>query len=500
MPVPSIPPYVPVAPKFSIVNGAPCVQEKVKIPSALGWDHTKWPIPYITLTYTFGGKSITSAPKTIRDWLDLKHPGWRSWNQYWVDVTAASNGTGTSGSPFNSLWACRQAIDASGAPGYVNVLGGNTLVATRYRNFSNSGAVTATAQHSVWVVTGGPVEVSTHETGLIYTADSTYTKAYKVTRSDGTTAPPNTAFILDTQYRKRGGEYLAYEQVSSIKECDARPGSCYCPGGTNAPYVHPLDGVAPTDARFRCIEAGGNLTISGTTQATFVLLAGDGNSSWQLYGGDAGCWRTNYSGGAGGTDVIHGAENFAAYYSGSSNSAGVIGGVGIQNLNGLAWFCEGNPSSCDHASDDWNFHNPLGCNMYVCTLNVRGDRAGLWSPNVSCNGWTNHDNIPAIVHPVSLEDCRGNTLHCIGTTKTLVIAPKVGGSQGDRMNTGSNNPGEIKVEDTGQMWVHRPDIQYASGGFAPFRVEDSGTMTLCGPVGANDVYKGPSGTVIYGSW
>ena len=147
----------------------PIRTKKITLPSILGWDTSLYPVfnPAKPNTGIIGvkanGEAICNFGYTVSDYIDIVHPGWKSWNIYYVDANASAVGAGTLASPFNSYGLAIQAANNAGQPCIVYCKGGTGQVAYYARNFAlaNGTAVTQT-QDMIYIAYGGRCVVTTH--------------------------------------------------------------------------------------------------------------------------------------------------------------------------------------------------------------------------------------------------------------------------------------------------------------------------------------------------
>lgn len=406
----------------------------VAAPSALGWDQAAYPLNITLSRYRDGLPHGTSGLN-----LATLVPGWQSWPQLWVDVSAGTNGTGTQASPYNSIAAAVAAANTSAVPTRIMCKGGTTAV--RNKNFSASGSVIP-AVDLAFVAYGGRCIVGAHD-AFTWTANATYAWVYQTSRT-------NSSRVVNLLGRDDLGLYPSLRKVGSLAECSRNPGTWYTDG--TIVYVYRADGAAVVDANTRLFIATENLRLSGTNQYHCLLVGETETDGFDLEGGVAGAWRSLYTGIANSRRVVHHARNCTFRYSG--HTVGAVGNVATEGVNGLCWFV-----GCDAsggATDCWNWHNVVsGSQTYALTEICTGFVANpINASYTSCNGWTNHDGVIGIDIAGRYQRNAGVSLHAIDTSKTLLVGTDIGFSVGDRHNGGGNFPAELKAEDTAKIWTH----------------------------------------------
>lgn len=412
-------------------------------------------------------------------------PGWEAWPAYYVDVTAAGNGTGTEASPFWTAHAAVTAANASGTPKRIFI---KSAVAQRTKGISNSGSVIATVP-IVFIAYNGRFVNGAHE-DLTWAVDAAVTTGvvYKATRS-------NASSIIDLLGRDENGHYPRLPLRASAADVGAFGG--YYTDNV-AVWVKHFDGRVVSNANTRVFLAVDNFRLNGTVQTSVAFIGATENDGFDFEGGSGAALRVSYTGGGTGTPNVIYAKDCTFRYGG--HSTGATGNVAIEGFNGVCMF-----DSCDWgngSADGMNVHNALGATKTVLlTLNCTGRNFGLSPGYVSNNFWTLHDsNVVGIDLCGDGGQARGVTAHIIDTSIAYLAGTRLSGSLGDVMNGGGNAPCEIKVEDSAQMylWKVQAAPTNAAGRFA-LRAEGTGDIFIrdC-PDLAGKQYVGATATVA--SW
>lgn len=440
----------------------------IKIPDLLGWNATRWPVA-LSVDKQNPSYPVGDVGLSLRGALTLLHPGWEAWQALYVDVSMGSNGSGTIGSPFNTIGNAQAAANSSGNPARIFVKGGT--VATREKGFSNNGSVSLGVD-AVYIAYGGRCVVGTHD-DLTWSISGTQTNCSTAARS-------SVVNVVDLVDRKSNATYPVLKKVATAAICNRTPGSWWT-DNVNI-LVNRADGEAASNANTRAYLNVTNIFHNGTTQRTCVLLAETAADGFDIEGGGpAGCWYVSYSGNVGARTVLVGAELSTFRYGGGAT--GGVGNVGINGINGLAFFDRCDASS--GASDLFNWHNTahasVGAEMHVITVNCSGMRSGLLTGYTSCNGSTSHDDK---IHRISLCDryyaCRGATVHDIGNSRSLIAYPVLGGSYGDYINGVSVPPTEVRANGTTLMWLIDPVWAGMPSGFPRIVAGDTATIYYSG--------------------
>lgn len=431
----------------SLVSGAGDFTGLPAMVTAIGWDEATWPVS-ISVDTRDPGFPKGDAGLSLRQCLDINHPGWTSWATLWVDLGAGSNGTGTEGSPFNQLFSAVAAATAGGNSGYIIRVKGSATAVPRTRNFSNGGATKPTC-HLVWVFYGGNSTIGSHGP-LTWAADGTYAWCSTVARSSG-------ACVVDLLNKTPQGTYVELRKVTSAAICSRTPNSWWT-DNTNI-LVNRGDGEAATDTNTRAYLAVANALLDGNTQYTWAMLTETTADGWAIEGGGVGAapggpFSVLYSGNTGSRTVVIGGENGSVRYGGSLT--GAVGNITINGVNGIVRF--ENVDWSDGATDLLNVHSSLvaGAKVYVLTTNCSGKLSGLKPGYVSNNPWTIHENAYAISVCEAYGDARGVSMHAVGSSQSLIVAPTLGPSLGDIVNGGTIPPTEVRLDGTGKMYLVNP--------------------------------------------
>ena len=451
-----------------------------ELPVALGWDSASWPV---SLRVDTQDKNYPKgdAGLTLRQALALAHPTWGTWQAIYVDTTLASGGAGTEASPFATIGAARNVANISGNPARIFVKGGTTTL--RAKGFDGGGNFSQLVD-VVYIAYNGRCAVTTSD-ALTWSLDGTYTNCYTAARS-------STVGVVDLLARTANATYPRLRKVSTQAICNRTPGSWWT--DNVSVLVNRADGEPVVDSNTRAYLGStvNNLVVSGTSQKTCALLAATTTDGWDLEGGQVGAMVASYTGNAGSRKTVFGAEKSTFRYSGGVS--GAIGNVAAEGVNGLVIFdgCMGD----DAATDMFNWHNVLGSDMYVLTVNCAGSRSGQLAGYLSCNGSTAHDDK---IRRISLCDrhtaARGATIHDIGNCRSFIASPAVGGSLGDIANGGVIQPTEVRAHNTTVMWLLDPVWLGEPSGFPRVVVGETATLYYRG-IQASEIRASASATIL----
>lgn len=451
------------------------------------------PIPaevMAALPAELAGLSMSRVYTYLRRWgehnlsFDALFPGWASWQSFYVDVGAASNGTGTLASPYWSIHAAVAAANSSGQPARILVKGGATAVRTK--GISNSGAVIP-AVNIVFIAYSGRIVSSNHE-ALTWAVDAGVTTGtvYKATRS-------NVASTVDLLGRDEGGCYPRLTQRASAADV-GRYGGSYSDGA--AIWVARPDGAVVSDVNTRCYLAVDNAKLSGTAQVSVAFVGQQEGDGWDFEGGQSGAFRVLYTGGGAAARNIIYAKDATFRYGG--HITGAVGNVAIEGFNGSVIL-----ERCDWsngATDGVNIHNALGATkLALLTINCTGRKFGLTAAYTSNNFWTLHDsNVVGIDLCSEGWDCMGVSAHIINSSIGFLAGTRLHRSQGDIPNGGGNPPCELKSQDTAKLYTWNVQTDPVGGGYA-MRSEGAGAIYIRGGQDVQGMrYTGPTARIA--SW
>lgn len=416
---------------------------------------------------------------------DVLFPGWASWQVFWTDHTAVSNGSGASqASPFDAVHKGVTAANATGQPAIVMTKGGTGVTAVRTKGISNSGSVIPTVP-IIFMSYGGRTGLGNHE-DLTYSVDATVT-----TGPASKAARTNVAMMADLLGRQENGAYSIYTRRASASDVGRLAGAYT---DATSVWVSRPDGAAVANSNTRCYLAVDNAKLSGTSQVSVAFIGQTSADGFDFEGGQAGCLRALYTG-YGASPAFIWARNCTFNY--GAHTTGGVGNVALEGLHGVAILEDCGLS--DGNTDLLNIHNSLGAPVSgVIAINTKYARAGRGSGYTSNNAITAHDSNCFIIDlcgDAERGECRGVTAHNIESSVMLLAGTRLGGSVGDVMNGGGNPPCEVKVQDTAKAYLYDVSTKPVAGGFA-YRVEGNGQLYIqeCPDLNGQK-YVGPSGTV-----
>jgi len=423
--------------------------------TSIGWNTTTYPVT--PLFRVANDVRVGSAGLSVVSFFS----GYTSRPTYWVDVAKADeSGNGlTEATAKRTIARAVELANAGGVAARIRVKAGFYDI----NRLFCQGAVYPTVD-IVFEAYGGRVIVSTQANSLSWSANGTYAWVTQASTTSVST-------VWDTKARDQEGFYGELTKLTTLVDVAAVPNSWAEVAGVL--YVNRSDRTTAADSNTRVLRATDNLRMQGSSQQSILLIGETEADGFDLEGGQAGCWRTVYTGGAGGALKVQGAVNCTFRYGG--HSTGSVGNVAIEGLNGLAFF--DNCDASNGVTDCFNYHNVLGATMSVLHVNCTGVRGGRFS-YVSCNGFTGHDD-----DLVMLDICgryernRGRTVHVIDNAKALVFGTMMRDSIGDKAAVGSNEPGELTAEDTSLLIASHCEV-VSLGGKLAAGAYDTATIEL----------------------
>jgi hypothetical protein len=428
--------------------------QKFELPAALGWNNTLYPLN-LTASQNANGEWVGSTGLSVKGLF----PGYASWPTYYVNVGTGNNANDclSSGAPCKSLYQpLVKAAAASQTQIYVKVQCGNTVEFDRNNTFTLGGVVTSIQNISaLYEAVGGRCRAGAIQPALTWTASG-----------DGFTAPLATpvARMFDKLARDRFGNLVEFTKQPTASA--ALTGMDAWNQASSVVSLRRKDGQTPSAANTLILVGSRNIYIDGATQISFGLTGATSADGFDLEGGDSGAFRVNFTGGAGGPNVVIALENCTLRYSGNAGTTGMIGDYAVEGVNGLSYV--NNCTAGAGATDAWNQHNALGATSYVLWNNVAAYDTGKQSSYISNNLITVHDtNTTAAILCPRGSFSRGVSGHMIGATKGWVGCADLHGSIGDRMNTdaangnavGGNYPTEFKLQDTAEWWIDQGNLK-----------------------------------------
>ena len=255
-----------------ILGSSPSINAPV--PSGLGWDTTNWPLNIGLQVSAVSGRVFgTLGTGSFDITANAKYIACLAGTRYYVDFATGSDANNglTTGTKVKSIWAAQALLNATGNPGVIEITAGTY---SRSFNFCNGTATNLPTVDTMYVATGGRVVSTTHDSGLTWTADATYTNTYG---SSSLTAAP--ARVIDIANVDSYGLWPDFAQASSAAECNAKPWTWFW-DGTSKLYVNRGDGLAvSTTTNTWVLRSVQNWQYTGAYQRSFFFVgtkAGDG--------------------------------------------------------------------------------------------------------------------------------------------------------------------------------------------------------------------------------
>lgn len=421
----------------------------------IGWNSTLYPIK--PMLRGIGTQKVGYSGLSVQ----ALFPNYSSRPTYWVDVSKADDsGDGlTEATAKRTIARAVELANTGGVPARIRVKAGFYDI---NRLFCQGGVYPIV--DIVFEAYGGRAIVTTQANSLVWTSNTTYSWVTQATTT-------NVSTVWDTKTRDLDGFYGELSKLNTLIDVSAVPNSWAEVGGIL--YIHRADRTVASYSNTRVLRATDNLRMQGSSQQSILLIGENPGDGFDLEGGQAGCWRTIYTGGAGSANVVQAAVGCTFRYGG--HSTGAIGNVAIEGLNGLLLL-----EDCDASNgvtDCYNYHNVLGANMHILHTNCSGNRGGKFS-YVSCNGFTGHDsNIKLVDICGYYERNRGRTIHMIDSAKALLFGTTAKYSLGDKVAVGSNEPGELTSEDTALLIANLCEV-VGLGGKLSVGAYDTSTISL----------------------
>jgi hypothetical protein len=259
-----------------ILGASPSVS--APLPSGLGWDTTNWPLNIGLQVSAVSGRAFgTLGTGSFDITSNAKYIACLAGSSFYVDYATGNDANpGTSGSKVKSIWAAQALLNATGNPGVIYITAGTY---GRSYNFCLGTTANLPTVDTMYVATGGRVVVTSHDQGLTWTADGTYTNCYG---SSSLTAAP--ARVLDIANRDAYGLWPDFAKANSAAECNAKPWT-YFWDGTSKLYVNRGDGLTvSTSTNTWVLRTLPNFQYSGAYQRSFFFMGATTGDGFDLVG------------------------------------------------------------------------------------------------------------------------------------------------------------------------------------------------------------------------
>lgn len=459
----------------------PAALPAITLPAGLGWDTSVAPLPVITKILRSVGRErpvavLGETPEQYFTRVSGSNVLTDPEVTYYVSTSGNdTTGTGASGAPFRSVAKAISTANAAAkkakiivAPNYQNSVGYSRKLNAWWGSVSPQYDIALLANGGRVCLHGGdlPSELSPQAVG----SDATYPNCAKFTVS-------TVNRVCDTRQRDQWGLYKDLLQVSTAAICNAVPDSWALVSGTL--YVHRADHVAIDAINTRIfrpdtppilISNPVNVFVGGIgAGAGFDFEGGSGSGAFAVAVGSSGSPMTS-------TKTLLIAESTFRYGGGATNTGGR--GLGVESWRGpvVAWNCDASGNN----TDGFNIHNAFGAaHQYFINVNSSGFNNGR-TGQVSCNGFTLHEDCKGIDICGIYDTNHGGTLRNINTTKSLFVETVVLNDQGDQVLTGDSGgmlPTGVQMDNNAEAWMLGGRVEMPSGGYS-YRAGDTAKIHL----------------------
>lgn len=333
-------------PPYTSLSAVSAPSFQGELAAGLGWDQTNFPITNLAVTPNLVTKRVAGSTNFNAE--TYLAPV-RAMQQYYVAPTGSDSNAGTSsGAAVRSLGKATLLANANGVGAYVHVLGSsNPFDYARVNGFggangSTGGGALPTVP-MIWSAYGGLPVITGPYDSLAWTADLVAVNSYAATRS-------TCAQIFSLLWRDQYGNPLPFTYVSSLAICKVSPGTCFQNGSSI--QVTSFFGEVISDTTCCVTINAQNAKAGSSTPATFWMEPEDNASSWELWGGNTGCFSALFSA-LPTNPILVGGDRIRARFSGTS--AGGVDAFSLNSVKGLAYFR--NCSGLVAGADIFGFHN-----------------------------------------------------------------------------------------------------------------------------------------------
>lgn len=424
--------------KMQVVSpgGDPLALSPLTYPEGFLWDQAKYPVSVYPIAN--GRYGVGAEPRSLVAQAIWDGP------VYYVDA-AAANSAGGGLTPATAVKSIAVAIDrlnkSGAAGGRILIKGGaydRTMDTTDSGASNGLGGITC-QKHTAFIGYGGVPEIGPFQL-LNFAADA---GAYIAART-------NVAKVFDLLNRDEFGDYI--EIVKQADAATVNAGSGWFQDGANVRIRRP-DGAAVTNANTRVFLAGDGMQLGASNVDVYC-------EGLYLQSGIAACFRSLV---ASSGNIVFNRMRLAAPGAVARNT------VAIDNRTGL--FAAFNSNASKGTSDGWNFHGVTG-QLHVLLVDTRGDDNGRIGAT-SCNGFTLHENVIAIVATSSFRRGAGGTVRNIGSSQMWALATTSQDDLGDQPFGGPVPPTQYQFDDTAKAWLY--DCS-ALGGNCSLRVASTASV------------------------
>ena len=413
------------------------VAEGLSFPTGFGWDQFRFPI---------GVERTGSAFTTDLNPRDLVDPNIWTGTAVHVDSATGDDSNSGLGTYDGDFTAAKRTIYSAFATG--NATGGAYRVIVKAGQYEES-AFTRNGKNEpnqpVAIIgwggavhyRTGPFSVNWSNAGATYSAPVSSVK--RLFRTDVLTAE---------------GCYSELPKATDLAVCQATVGSWFLDGGT----VHVNIGHAPSSDGIALIRSFHGVRFMSHSADLYL-------ENIDCEGGITGALHLDATSSRNVVGV-----NCSFRYSAPSSPSAPLDAVRVRRTNGLVAFFDSDASM--GAKDGWSFHEDGNSGMHVVLQNCTGLCNGI-DPATSCNGFTTHDAIHAVVLGGSYGLSKnGSEVHCIQSTQTWLAGTVATARDIDGTSVA------FKCSNQASMWLQNTRAD-AAGSVLNFAIEaNAGTVYI----------------------
>jgi len=453
-------------------------QLQMTIPAGLGWDHDAFNLGNVYV-YNYKTEQFGVIDATVESLFTSRSNALRNpTTVYYVSMASGNDGNSglTTGLAVKSIYQAITLANATGSPALIYVEAG---IYPRVNSFSGASSLKPTVDIAV-VATGGRVVTGPFDQFTAPTRDATYTNCYSFVNS-------NALRVLDMTNTNALGNCNELSNVATPALCNATPNSWVISAGSI--YINRADQQPVTQLNTRLIRDARNIIVNASVS---VYLGGaSGNDGFDFVGGNNNGVLDFDITSAGSTMRVFAAKNCTFNYGGGPTATGG-NGVAIDSMYGLAVFQ--NCQSDANWKDGFNLHNVrTSAGVYSLTINCSSNDNGR-SGNVSCNGYTLHENVVGIDIGGNYKFNRGGSAHSIATSKTYFAGTTIDTDLGDISLGGSIYPEAFRTSENAIYWLDSCTVLGPKNMYALF-AKDVGSKIYYRNLMAGSLKNGGLGTV-----